>query len=359
MKKIIFVIVIIGLVVGGFVLVKNKKRDLASKPALEEFALNGKIYTPKNENIQLISQALATVKSDNKISFSSKLPLRIVSMKTIGEKVRKGGLLIELDSSDIMNDITNVELDIQSAKTDLVSKSLQVRTLEENHQRSLKLYKVGAISTEQIANEKVAIANMQSSKKSAEARIEILQNKKIQLQNLLSYTKFYAPFDGVVSEQNGQIGEITTPYKPLIVFANEKKKYLELTLPSTINPKGIRYKGDIVSLQKLPTAKNSMNQYISKEFTIDETIDANINIELLLYNDKGYFFPNDTFLQVNNKNYLLVYLNGKVTKKEIEFVMCGNEGCVVKEDMSGLKILQAKPDVMLKALSGMKIAIKG
>ena len=358
MKKITYLAIVVLLVFGGVVLVKNKKAELASKPLMEEFALNAKIFHPIEKQGDIRVQALAGVKSEGVVQYSSKLPLRVLHIVSMAESLKKGALLLELDNQDILHDVQNVALEIENSRIDLSSKTLQLKTLQTNHERSLKLQSVGGISPEQIANEEVAIESPLFATKAVESKIEILKNKKAQLKNLLSYTKFYAPFDGIVVERNVEQGEIATPFKGLLSFANEKRRYFELELPSSIEPKGIIYEGAKIALQKLPVAKNSMNRYISNEVAIKESIGTTMSIDLVLYEGLGYFLPNNSFLQINSKSYLLLYENEKVTKREIAFLACGNTGCVSREDLSGLSLLQAKPDAMLKVLSGMKIAIK-
>jgi len=67
--------------------------------------------------------------------------------------------------------------------------------------------------------------------------------------------------------------------------------------------------------------------------------------------------PNDVLLSTGGQTSVLVYADGRVSKTTVTILRRGSQGVMVAEDLSGKTLLLAKPDILLRATSGVPVEI--
>ena len=82
-----------------------------------------------------------------------------------------------------------------------------------------------------------------------------------------------------------------------------------------------------------------------------------LNIELMVFKGEGVLLPDDVLLSAQGKTWVLIYTDGKVEKVPVTIEQRGIEGVTVKEDLAGRTLLLAKPDILLRASSGVPVII--
>jgi len=103
---------------------------------------------------------------------------------TIGQKVPKGGLLAEIDDTDLLTEKS-------SALTDIAGAQLAVDKNRGNTERARALYKEKLISKEVFANLEADLAISENTLAKSRSRLQTVEDK-------LSKTKIVAPADGTV-----------------------------------------------------------------------------------------------------------------------------------------------------------------
>lgn len=112
----------------------------------------------------------------------------------IGAHVKKGQLLADIDTPE-------VDQQLQQARADLL-------TAEANHhiaQITADRYQ-GLLNTDSVAKQDVdnAVANMQAT----QTQVQAAQDNVKRLESLQSFEKIYAPFNGVITARNIDIGDL-------------------------------------------------------------------------------------------------------------------------------------------------------
>jgi RND family efflux transporter MFP subunit len=112
----------------------------------------------------------------------------------IGAHVKKGQLLADIDTPE-------VDQQLQQARADLL-------TAEANHriaQITANRYQ-GLLNTDSVAKQDVdnAVANMQAT----QTQVQAAQDNVKRLEDLQSFEKIYAPFNGVITARNIDIGDL-------------------------------------------------------------------------------------------------------------------------------------------------------
>jgi RND family efflux transporter MFP subunit len=112
----------------------------------------------------------------------------------IGSHVRKGQLLAEIESPEVDQELAQAQADLATAETNAGN----ARTQSARYQELLKSDSVSKIDTDNF-NTQAAAGN--TTVKSALANVQ-------RLQQLVGFEKIYAPFDGVITARNIDIGQL-------------------------------------------------------------------------------------------------------------------------------------------------------
>jgi RND family efflux transporter MFP subunit len=112
----------------------------------------------------------------------------------IGARVKKGDLLAEIETPELDQQLRQARADLSTARANL---NLAVITAERNE----NLLKTRSVSTQDRDNAQGALA-------ADKAIVESNEGNVGRLAQLQSYEKIYAPFDGVVTARNTDIGAL-------------------------------------------------------------------------------------------------------------------------------------------------------
>ena len=112
----------------------------------------------------------------------------------IGANVKAGQLLAEIDSPE-------VDQQLQSARADLATAQANLNLAEVTATRYKDLRKTDSVSQQDVDN---ASGNFEARR----TTVESAQSNVKRLQDMQSFEKVYAPFDGVITARNTDIGQL-------------------------------------------------------------------------------------------------------------------------------------------------------
>ncbi len=328
-KRILILLVVLILVALGIRAIKHKKASEAKTPVAKRYEVVVKSFTPKLKDTILTLPYLAIAQNEKDVTLSSKIPGRILLIKKEGTKVKRGELIAKVDTTDIEASISSIKVALSN--------------LLQTHKRTKELYKVQGASIEQVQGEESKISSLKAKLKAAE--------------NNLSYAKILSPTDGVVAKTFANVGSTTMPGKPIISVSANSGYSLMVRTPGSINPKGIILNNKAYKLYPLNSTFHGLFEYkayINTSLTSGERMEVSV----IIFNKNALKLPFDTILNKDGKNYVLVIQNHKAIPKEVHIVQSGEEGIVVEENLQGQKLVFAKPDVMLKLLSGASLRVE-
>ncbi len=328
-KRILIIVAVLILVALGVRAIKHKKASESKTPVAKRYEVVVKSFTPKLKDTVLTLPYLAIAQNEKDVTLSSKIPGRVLLIKKGGTKVKKGELIAKVDTTDL-------EASIASLKVSLSN-------LLQTHKRTKELYKVQGASIEQLQSE--------------ESKISSLKAKLKAVENNLSYAKILSPTDGVVAKTFLNIGSTTMPGKPIISVSANSGYSLMVRTPSSINPKGIILENRAYKLYPLNSTFHGLFEYkayINTPMTSGERIEVSV----IVFNKKALKLPFDTILNKDGKSYVLLIKDHKVVPTKVDIIQSGEEGAVIEENLKGQKLVLAKPDVMLKLLSGASMRVE-
>ena len=340
-KFIVFILIVALLVVGGIKLIKKRKASEAKTPVANEYAVIVNTMHPKIGDVELTLPTIALAGSDSNIVVASKVPGRVLFAKKSGDIVKKGDVLVKVDATSLKASVASIDNSINSAKVALANAI-------STHKTTAKLLKVGGATKEQFDGERVKIDSLK-------AKIASLKAKKINILDNLSYAVVKAPSDGIVAKSMVSAGDLAMPGKPLMKLTAKAKSYLIVRLPNSA--KALKFEGKEYPLSSLNTTFNGLNEFradIDKFVPAGQRVDASV----VLFKGKAIKLPLDAILNRDGKNYVLE-LNGKKVKPiEVNIVNSAQEGAVVSNNLEGKTIVVAKPDILLRLISGYPVIVK-
>jgi multidrug efflux pump subunit AcrA (membrane-fusion protein) len=187
---------------------------------------------------------------------------------------------------------------------------------------------------------------------------ELLQNEK-EIDTQLSYTEIVSPIDGTLSERMVSAGDLAVPGKALLKISATDGLYLDVSLPTSIDAKSILLGGKLFPLApKNQAGASGLREYRASLPLGTSLVEGQcLSVSLVLYSGDGVLLPNDVLLTTGEQCSVLVYANGKAVKTPVTVLHRGSEGVMVRQDLAGKTLLLAKPDILLRATTGVPVRI--
>jgi len=121
--------------------------------------------------------------------------------------------------------------------------------------------------------------------------------------------------------------------------------------------KSVIYKGKEYQALSLDSTFNGLKEYradINEHLSEGQRVD----IDVVRFKGEGVKLPMDAILNRDGKNYVIVIDGKKAVPKEVKIVASGQEGVVVSGLSEGQKVAVAKPDILLRLVSGYPFVVK-
>ena len=275
-KKLIIVIVLIGVVFGAYFLFLRPKQNTATK--VEE-----NTYTVQRGDLFISVSGSGILEASENMNIVSKVGGTIIWIIGEGKRVKKGDILAKIDPYDYQLAYSQAQLNYNSAKLryeqavmtlenqrkqsqqDLKNAQvnrdnayMEYQRLKKQYENSQSLYKIGAISLDQLESDKNSYEKARNNYEQAELNLETvkltsyskvkqaekdLESAKISLEqaklnlenaeNNLSNTVIKAPFSGIVSNVSTKVGQIVPSNYILLSLIDIKNLELNLEIDET------------------------------------------------------------------------------------------------------------------------------
>jgi len=190
----------------------------------------------------------------------------------VGDKVRKGQLLVSINNTDLQAKKGQVNAGIVQAKT-------AFNNAEKNYNRFKNLFASNSVTQKEMDD-------MTANYEMAKAGLESANQMKNEINAQFAYSNITAPFSGVITSKNIEEGDMANPGMPLISLETPKVFEVIAMVPETEISKikkGTSVNVLVKSLDKIlkgkvsevsTSAKNTGGQYLVK-INLDKT-DVNI-----------------------------------------------------------------------------------
>ncbi|MCP2519484.1 efflux RND transporter periplasmic adaptor subunit [Candidatus Aminicenantes bacterium AC-335-K20] len=321
-KLILAIIVLILLVI----FTSCKKRE-SSKREFEAGATPVRVIKAQFGEISSKLTYTGTLEAWNKIDIIPDIAGKVAKIYVeVGDYVRKGQLLAELDTRSIRLQLEQAEAALEVAKANY-------EDAKRNIERMRNLLEKKAISIQQYEKIKLAFEAAEAQLKQAQAAVNLAKHN-------LEVSIMRAPFSGIITSKNAEVGDVINPMmggfsptKGILTLMDFSKIKVNLHVPQTGIRRIRRGQKAILKVDAYPDkifrgyvhVVNLAADPISKTFLVQTVFD---NPDLLL--KPGIFGEISIILETRSNtiiipekavidgNYVFVVKNGKAMKREVE-----------------------------------------
>ena len=261
-KKIVIYAVIIAVVAGGIVAVKNKVSSSAKNKTTQIIESKTSVQVEMAETTEKNAGDTykATLEANEQGTVTSKLAAKIVSVAVQnGQYVNVGDTIATLDDQDIQNNIKaaqaqiaiyekqvqSSEQSVNSAQVAMEKLKINVDDAQSNYDRQKALFECKAISKTDLETAEKTLnsakadydsgnASIQTAQASVETAEANLQAQKVALeksQGDLANTVIKAPISGVISGKSMNVGQMASTGTALATVNDISSVYATIQVP--------------------------------------------------------------------------------------------------------------------------------
>ncbi len=308
MKKLIFILLVAGLVASAGILLKKRMQEANNAPVPIPMAVSVKVFSPKESFLQQTKPFLAQLTSVNTAQIASRLSGLIMAVRvTENQPVKKGDLLVQIDDRETLSTIKSLEETLKSQEADL-------KYTNGLHARNQAIFKVGGLAWEKLESSAVASAGKQAA---VEATRQKMAAQKIQL----DYLNIRAPVDGIVAAVFLRTGNLATPGQPLLTLHSRNQKLTFSFVPDgpPISPGQAVFLGKEKIGKVLKRYSDAKNGLFVAEVALDQSLvqaldqpdDSFLSIDVVVFAGKGCTVPVNALLHQEEGRMVMVYENGR------------------------------------------------
>jgi len=359
LKVVLILVIVAALVLLAVRAVKHKKAEEAAIPPAKAYAVVVHTLTPEKRKVTLTLPFIAQVHNDRDVTLASKLAARVVMIDKPGAKVKRGEPVAKLDTTDLEAKLHALKAQVASTRSSLAAQREALANLEAIHARTEKLLRVRGASQEQFETETTKIAATKAQIAALKAKIASLKASVDEVTNLLGYALIEAPIDGTIGQCFVNAGDMAMPGKPLMTITADKGAYLLVRLPDSMAPKALLFGGKRWTLHDLHHTFNGLHEYRTKVVDAPLSTGDRVEVKVVTYDGVGLKLPTDALLSDGDRHQVLRVEGDRAVAQDVAIVARGEEGIVVAaDDLAGKTIVVAKPDMMLRLLTGVAVKVR-
>jgi RND family efflux transporter MFP subunit len=199
----------------------------------------------------------------------------------IGSYVKQGQLLAEIESPEVDQQLSQAQADLGTATANLHLSQITADRFSD-------LIKQDAVSQQETDNAVSDLATRNTAVKSAQANVD-------RLKQLVSFEKVYAPFDGVVTARNTDIGQLIDSgaaggqARSLFQIASINKLRVFISVPQIYSQAATPGLTADLTLAEFP-GRRFQGRLVRTSRSIDPTA-RTLNVEVDVDNSKGELLP--------------------------------------------------------------------
>lgn len=224
-KKRLFIYLVLVLAAAGIYLKVFKKEDTVTYIT----------QSVKRQNVEKVVNATGEVKAVDLVTVGAQVSGKIEQLYvSIGQNVKKGDMIAEIDSTTQQNDVDIAKAKMSSYQAQLKAAKTSLKIAEKQYKRMQSLKKQNAASTEDLENAEDGYESAMSKVAEIEASLKETEISLSTAETNLGYTKITAPLDGTIVSVPVKVGQtinaaMDTPTIVQIADLNQMEIYIEIS----------------------------------------------------------------------------------------------------------------------------------
>ncbi|WGE82338.1 efflux RND transporter periplasmic adaptor subunit [Actinobacillus equuli subsp. haemolyticus] len=173
--------------------------------------------------------ATGSVRASKRTEVGAQVSGKVINLYvTLGQTVKKGDLIADIDSSNQSNSLSTAEANLASYQAKLSSAKVALEVAQSNYTRLSKLYKQASASQSDLETAKNTLAAAKASVDEAKSQIKSAQISVADAKTNLNYTQIVSPMDGTIVSVPISVGQTVNSAQtsPTIVHVADLSKML-------------------------------------------------------------------------------------------------------------------------------------
>lgn len=267
--------------------------------------------------------ATGSVRASQRTEVGAQVSGKIISLNVrLGQAVKKGDLIAEIDASNQSNSLSTAEANLASYQAKLKSAQVALDVAQSNYNRLNKLYKANSTSLSELETAKNTLAAAKASIDEAQSQVKTAQISVNDAKTNLNYTQILSPMDGVIVSVPVSVGQTVNSNQtsPTIVqVADLSKMLIKLEVSE----------GDIAQVKegqsiRFTTLAEPNHPYDSQIDTVDPaltTLTDNNYTEESGNTEAIYYYANSLVDNAENKLRIGMTVQGQINIAKRENVL--------------------------------------
>lgn len=262
---------------------------------------------PQLKNFAHEVEALGTLRANESVDITAKMSDRVVAIRfEEGQQVRKGEVLVELDSAEERADLAAAEAALADSRS--------------QYNRSRELYQTRALSEAQLDQ-------LQATLSTNEARVAAARSR-------LSDTIVVAPFSGRVGLRNVSLGSLVNPGQVITTLDDLSVMKLDFSVPEVflatlqqgqeVGARSSAYGGDVFRgrVGSIDTRIDPVTRSVAVRAVIDNR-DSKLRpgmfmtVTVTRSEGKALMLPEESIVPEDAQHFVFVVRDGKAVKQTI------------------------------------------
>ncbi len=222
-------------------------------------------------------EAVGTVRAAQTSQLSAQIAGAIVSIRAQeGQRVRRGEVLVVLDDAQQRAALQRASAGVNAAQQDITAADAQNALARTTLSRYQELYDKKSVSPHEMDEVQARAKSAAAGRDQANAGLAQARAMEAQAQTGLGYTRIRAPFDGVVTAKQVDVGTLASPGMPLLTVEDTRHFRLEASVDEgdirwvklgasarvTVDAIGTEVQGKIVQI--VPAADPASRSFVVK-----------------------------------------------------------------------------------------------
>lgn len=307
----------------------------------------------KRSTIDKSVLATGSVRASQRTEVGAQVSGKIINLYVkLGQAVKKGDLIAEIDASNQSNSLSTAEASLASYQAKLKSAQVALEVAQSNYNRLSKLYKVESASQSDLETAKNTLASAKATVDEVKSQIKTAQISVNDAKTNLDYTQIISPMDGVIVSVPVSVGQTVNSNQtsPTIVqVADLSKMLIKLEISE----------GDIAQVTegqniRFTTLAEPNRTYFSKIDSVDPaltTLTDNNYTEESGNTEAVYYYANALVDNAENKLRIGMTVQGQVDIAKRENVLVVPTSALKRQgEQATVQILTANNQVKNKTV---------
>lgn len=220
MKKILLILPLVAAVVAGYFYFNDSDQSTQVHYITQPV---------KRGNIDKNVLATGSIRASKRTEVGSQVSGKIQHLYvSLGQQVKQGDLIAEIDSSNQSNTLSTAQAQLASYQAQLQSAQVSLEVAQSNYSRYQKLYSQNSASLNEVETAKNTLASAKSTVNEMKTQIKSAQIAVNNAKTNLNYTQIVSPMDGVIVSMPVSVGQTmnSNQSSPIIVQVADVSKML-------------------------------------------------------------------------------------------------------------------------------------